>query len=260
MNINNRLNEKIALITGGAQGIGRAIAQLFAKHGAKIIVVDLSDKKYSNENYSDDCNYLKLDVSKQNSWQEISSFIKARYKSIDILINNAAISGINTFQDPENMSVKTWRHIHSINLTSVFLGCKFAINIMKNNQNQSSIINIASRSGIIAVPNLAAYSSTKAAVRNYTKAVATYCIQKGYSIRCNAISPAAIDTEMWDHYKKDKNIFDTFTSSLPLKRMGTAKEVAYAALYLASDESSYTTGSEVIIDGGILSTCINSPK
>ena len=145
-------------------------------------------------------------------------------------------------------------------LNSVFLGCKFAINAMKNNEENCSIVNISSRSGIVAVPNLAAYSSTKAAIRNYTQSVALYCAQKGYKIRCNTISPAAIDTNMWDHLKRNSKEFNSFLASLPLKKMGEAQEVANAALYLASDESLYTLGIEIIIDGGILVNCGSIPK
>lgn len=258
--MNGRLHTKIALITGGTGGIGKDITKLFIENGAKVVIVDILDHQDYKEKHGTGDDYLKLDVSKESSWQKIYDHIKNKYNTLDILINNAGISGINEIQDPENMSIETWNHIHSVNLTSVFLGCKYGINMMKNNKQQCSIVNISSRSGVIAIPNLAAYSSAKAAIRNYTKAVAIYCAKKSYNIRCNTISPAAINTDMWAHYKADKKKFELFTNSLPLKRMGTAIEVAYAALYLASDESLYTTGSEIIIDGGILSTCGNTPK
>jgi NAD(P)-dependent dehydrogenase (short-subunit alcohol dehydrogenase family) len=163
-------------------------------------------------------------------------------------------------QDPENMSLDTWNYIHSVNLNSVFLGCKYGISIMHSVQEPCSIVNIASRSGLVGVPNLAAYASSKSAIRNYTKSVALYCAEKSYNIRCNTISPAAIDTHMWDHLRENSEKFKAYTTSLPLKKMGSIEEVAYAVLYLASDESSYTTGSEIIVDGGILSTCGGLPK
>ena len=176
------------------------------------------------------------------------------------MINNAAINGFDHDQNPEVMSLNSWNYIHMMNLTSVFLGCKYAIMTMKGNNENCSIVNISSRSGIVGVPNLAAYASSKASIRNYTKSVALYCAQKKYNIRCNTISPAAIDTDMWDHLKKDSSKLELYINSLPLKRMGNVLEVAYAALYLASNESSYTTGSEIIIDGGILATGIGLPK
>jgi 3(or 17)beta-hydroxysteroid dehydrogenase len=268
MTMNNRLQGKVALITGGAQGIGHSIASLFAQHGATVIIVDIIDRQEKNKNSSKNLNqslqnstdYLKLDVSLENSWLEIRRHIQRKYKKLNILVNNAGINGLNEIQNPENMSLDTWNYIHSVNLSSVFLGCKYGISLMNSIPEPCSIVNIASRSGLVGVPNLAAYASSKSAIRNYTKSVALYCAEKSYNIRCNTISPAAIDTHMWDHLREDGEKFEAYTTSLPLKRMGSIEEVAYAALYLASDESSYTTGSEIIVDGGILSTCGGLPK
>lgn len=296
--MNKRLQDKVALITGGAQGIGQAIAKLFVEHGAFVIIVDTIENlalehskqannkdtqsytninanikqqdiqistnirtDYPNSGYAN-YDYLKLDVSLENSWLEISHYIKSKYKKLHILINNAGINGFEEIQDPEYMSLDTWNHIHSMNLRSIFLGCKYGINMMRGSSSHEkhSIVNIASRSGIVGVPNLAAYASSKSAIRNYTKSVALYCAQKGYNIRCNTISPASIDTKMWDHLRENKERFKAYTDSLPLSRMGTPEEVAYAALYLSSDESAYTTGSELIIDGGVLATCGGLPK
>ena len=262
--MNNRLQDKVALITGGAQGIGQGIASLFAQHGATVVIVDVIDKqenhKNLNQSVQNSTDYLKLDVSLENSWLEIRHHIQMKYKKLNILINNAGINGLNEMQDPENMSLDTWNYIHSVNLSSVFLGCKYGISIMNSVQESCSIVNIASRSGLVGVPNLAAYASSKSAIRNYTKSVALYCAEKSYNIRCNTISPAAIDTHMWDHLRENSEKFKAYTTSLPLKKMGSIEEVAYAALYLASDESSYTTGSEIKVDGGILSTCGGLPK
>jgi len=262
--MNNRLQDKVALITGGAQGIGQGIASLFTQHGATVVIVDVIDKqenhKNLNQSLQNSTDYLKLDVSLENSWLEIRHHIQMKYKKLNILINNAGINGLNEMQDPENMSLDTWNYIHSVNLSSVFLGCKYGISIMNSVQEPCSIVNIASRSGLVGVPNLAAYASSKSAIRNYTKSVALYCAEKSYNIRCNTISPAAIDTHMWDHLRENSEKFKAYTTSLPLKKMGSIEEVAYAALYLASDESSYTTGSEIKVDGGILSTCGGLPK
>jgi len=264
MTMNKRLQDKVALITGGAQGIGQGIALLFAQHGATVVIVDIIDKqenhKNLNQSLQNSTDYLKLDVSLENSWLEIRHHIQMKYKKLNILINNAGINGLNEMQDPENMSLDTWNYIHSVNLSSVFLGCKYGISIMNSVQESCSIVNIASRSGLVGVPNLAAYASSKSAIRNYTKSVALYCAEKSYNIRCNTISPAAIDTHMWDHLRENSEKFKAYTTSLPLKKMGSIEEVAYAALYLASDESSYTTGSEIKVDGGILSTCGGLPK
>jgi len=264
---NYKLKNKVAIITGAANGIGLQTTNLFTHVGTYVIAIDVLPinnsltekfKKYSN------VDYLQLDVSQEKSWIQVKEIIKSKYKKLDILINNAGINGYKHPQDPEHMTLDTWHHIHSTNLDSVFLGCKYAIDIMrkqdKNLCNSSSIINIASRSGIVGIPNLAAYAASKAAIRNYTKSVAAYCAQSGYNIRCNTISPAAIDTKMWDNLRLNKEEFKKFCNNLPFKRLGKPEEVAHACLYLASDDSSYSTGSEIIIDGGILSTCGSLPK
>lgn len=255
--MDKKLTNKVALVTGGGTGIGKSIAEIFLRNGAKVVVMNINDGKIKKEKGID---YLELDVSIENNWRKVIKYIQKKYKKLDILVNNAGINGFEYNQTPENMTLESWKYIHKINLTSIFLGCKYAIMLMKDNKANCSIINMASRSGMIGVPNLAAYASSKAAIRNYTKSVALYCAQKEYNIRCNTISAAAIDTGMWDHIKNNKAQFITYTKSLPLKRMGSTKEVAYAALYLVSNESLYTTASEMIIDGGILSAGIGLPK
>ena len=259
-----RLKEKVSIITGGAGGIGLETAELFAINGSKVIIVDIMplSKALANK-YTASIDCLQLDVSKEESWIKVMDYISSKYKKLDILVGNAAMSGCEQIQDPENMSISTWNKIHSINLGSIFLGCKYAISLMKKRKDEnesSSIINISSRSGIIGVPNLSAYGSSKAAIRNYTKSVAAYCAQKDYNIRCNTVSPGSIDTRFWDHLRNDKKAFAKFCDNLPLKRIGKPKDIAYACLYLASDESSYTTGSEIIVDGGTLSTSGALPK
>ena len=257
--MDTKLIDKIAIVTGGANGIGNAIAKIFIKNGAKVVIIDL-DQNYDRSISSLNLDYLCYDVSIEKNWLEIINYIEKKYKKLNILVNNAGINGSEYTQDPEHMLLETWDYMHKINLTSVFLGCKYGIKLMKKSNQNCSIINIASRSGIVGVPNLSAYASSKAAIRNYTKSVALYCAQKEYKIRCNSVSSAAIDTRMWDHLKKDKNKFKLFVDSLPLKRMGTVDEVASSVLYLASDQSLYTTALDVIIDGGILSAGIGLPK
>jgi 3(or 17)beta-hydroxysteroid dehydrogenase len=266
---NDRLKDKVSIVTGAANGIGLQTLELFRYQGASVIAIDIlpPSNEFSNKfgTYGD-IDYLQLDISLEKSWIQILDYIRSKYDRLDILVNNAGINGYDKLQDPEHMTLDTWHYIHSINLDSVFLGCKYAINIMKNANHSKvsgsscSIINIASRSGIVGVPNLAAYASSKAAIRNYTKSVAAYCTEKGYDIRCNTISPASIDTQMWDNLRTDKVAFERFCRTLPLKRIGKPEEVAHACLYLASDDASYTTGSEIIVDGGILSTCGSLPK
>jgi len=264
----SRLKGKIALVTGAARGIGQAIAEMFVAQGAQVIVSDINDKAgwHVAEKLGDCAEYLHLDVGLEQDWQKVSKHIKSTYGSIDILVNNAGITGFfETLgpHDPENLDIDSWHKVHQTNLDGVALGCKYAIALMKKSS-AASIINISSRSGIVGIPGAAAYASSKAAVRNHSKTVALYCAEQGYKIRCNSIHPGAILTPMWDAMlgEGDARIeaIKTVAADVPLQTMGEPNDVAYAAVYLASDESKYITGIELNIDGGILAGSSAAPK
>lgn len=263
-----RLKNKVALITGGARGIGEACVRLFVREGAHVIISDIDNEngqKLANE-IGNQAIYHHLDVKDENEWQKIEKFIRNRFKNLDILVNNAGITGFVPnmgLQDPEHTSLESWHYVHSVNLDGVFLGCKYGIALMKDHG--GSIINMSSRSGLVGIPRAAAYASSKAAVRNHTKSVALYCAEEKYNIRCNSIHPAAILTPMWDsmlgHNEMErKEAIEAIAKDIPLKAMGEPIDVAYAAVYLASDESKYVTGIELTIDGGILAGSAVSPK
>ncbi len=262
-----RLEGKIAAITGGASGLGAAMVQAFIDEGAHVIVTDINDEKGEIlcQSFGSRAQYSHLDVSQETHWQKLIHFIEKEFSRLDILINNAGITGLgqhNDPLDPEFSSLENWHSIHAINLDSVFLGCKYAMQLMKKNKT-GSIVNIGSRSGLVGIPNLAAYASSKAAVRNHTKTVALYCAQQNYGIRCNCIHPAAILTPIWEPML-DKNLskeqaINAIAQTIPLHRMGKPMDVAYAAIYFASDESAFVTGTELIIDGGILAGAAASP-
>ncbi len=252
--------DKIVLVTGAANGIGHSTAKLFASSGAKVIAIDV-DKQIHNLKEEIKADTFLLDVSLEESWKEIYAFIMHKYRQLDILINNAAINFINNeMQDPENMSLETWNMLNKNNLNSVFLGCKFAIMLMKANKLDSAIINVASRSGKVGVPSLAAYAATKASIINYSKSVALYCSSKTYNIRCNAIIPAAILTRMWDHLIENQEDYENIAKTIPLKRLGKPGEVAKSIMFLASENAQFITGTELVIDGGILSGTTSSPS
>lgn len=257
----NRLTSKIALITGGTQSIGEAIARLFNEEGATVIITGRRQAEEGSliaKKIGATVLYLKLDVTEEKDWQTAMAYIKEKYGRLDILINNAGIecpADTAHLQNPEDCTLDDWTSVHKTNVDGVFLGCKHAIALMKNNVH-CSIVNIGSRSGLVGIPSSAAYSSSKAAIRNYTKTVALYCASNHYSIRCNIIHPAAILTKMWDKelgndHLREQRIAE-FSKNIPLKRMGTPLDIAYAALYLASNESLFMTGAELTLDGGIM--------
>lgn len=261
-----RVEGKVALITGASRGIGATSAQLLAQEGATVIITDVCDDE--GQSYAQELGacYYHLDVSCESDWQNVVQEIEKKYGRLDILFNNAGILGLSKNcgpQDPEFTSLESWRQIHAINLDGVFLGCKYGIGLMK--QHGGSIINMSSRSGIVGVPYTAAYASSKAGVRNHTKSVALYCAQKGYNIRCNSLHPAAILTSLWDpmlgkaESDRAKQIA-AIVQGIPLGRMGDPIDVAYAVLFLASDESKFMTGAELVIDGGILAGSSAAPQ
>lgn len=263
-----RIQDKIILITGSAHGIGEACARLFIKEGAFVIISDIDaekGKQLANELGSKSI-YHHLDVKEESDWKVIGQFLKDKFGKIDGIVNNAGITGFVPFmgsQDPENATLESWRYVHSINLDGVFLGCKTAIALMK--QHGGSIVNISSRSGLVGIPRAAAYAASKAAVRNHTKSVALYCAEEKYSIRCNSIHPGAILTRMWEpmlgetEEQRQKGIA-AIAHDIPLKTMGEPNDVAYAALYLLSEEAKYVTGIELNVDGGILAGSAASPQ
>jgi len=254
-----RLKDTVALVTGSSRGIGRAIAEMFHNEGAIVLITDIRDKEglSLSKSLKDRNEYLHLDVKNENEWEQIYDYIKKKYGRLDILVNNAGITGFIETTGPfdaENVHQSSWNEIHSVNLNGVMFGCKYAIRLMKNKG--GSIVNISSRSGMVGIPYAVAYASSKAAVRNHTKSVALYCADRKYKIRCNSIHPAAIMTPMWDPVlgkgEQRKKMIKTIESGIPLGHFGEAIDVAYGALYLASDESKYVTGIELTIDGGIL--------
>lgn len=263
----DRLKGKVALITGAAQGIGLACAELFAKEGAFVFLSDVNDElgRKAAMKIGSQAQYLHLDVQQENDWDKVMDQIVKEKGHLDILINNAGIIGFQEGfgpQDPENASLDSWRKVNAVNSEGVFLGCKKAIHYMKPRKG-CAIVNISSRSGLVGIPGAAAYAASKAAVRNHTKSVALYCCQHSYDIRCNSIHPAAILTPMWEpmlgNGANRKEKLAEFAKDIPMNKLGDPEDVAYAALFLASDEAKYITGSELNVDGGILAGSSASP-
>ena len=256
-----RLNNKRALITGAARGIGAAIAEAFAQEGADVIVTDIDDETGQATADRINATYRRLDVSQESDWQAALD----AHPVFDILVNNAGITGFESGElvhDPANASLATWRAVHAVNLDGTFLGCQTAIKAMRA-KGQGSIINIASRSGLVGIPGAAGYASSKAAIINHSRAVALYCAQQGWAIRCNAIAPAAILTPIWEPMIGDgpdrAEKMAALVDDTPLKRFGMPEEVAAVAVLLASDDAAYMTGETITLDGGLLAGSAASP-
>ena len=251
-----RVDDKIALVTGAAQGLGAAIATMLANEGAKVALSDINIDgargvaSEINGNRPDSAIAIEQDVADEAGWKRVLRQVAADFGGLNILVNNAGIGSIGSVEDE---SYENWRHVHAVDLDSVFLGCKYGVPLIAESGG-GSIVNISSISGIIAGHNLAAYNSAKAAVRHLSKSVALHCARTGNGVRCNSVHPVFIDTPILDGMAQGGDREDALQKlgrQIPLGRVGQPDDVAYAVLYLASDESSFVTGSEIRVDGGI---------
>ena len=254
-----RLDGKVAMITGGASGIGKAHAELFAKEGAKVTVVDWNAEAGEEtvkmiKKAGGEVIFIKLDVTKKGEWKEVIGEVIKKYGKLNILVNNAGVSLGKTIEDT---SLDEWNWVMDINSTGVFLGAKYAIEAMKNNGELCSIINISSVDAMVGEPHLAAYCASKGAVRSLTKAAAISCAEAGYNIRVNSVHPGAIHTELTEKEAQDSGLpleqyLEQERKMHPIGRFGEPIDIAYVSLYLASDESRWVTGSEFVVDGGYI--------
>ena len=243
-----RLDGKVAVITGAARGQGVAEAELFAGEGARVVLTDLlvdegQEAADRIRTAGGEALFVKLDVSSPEEWNEVVRHAVQTYGRLDILVNNA---GIAVRGGVESTPIEEWDRCLDTNAKGVFLGMKFAIPAMLEN-NSGSVINISSTSGIVGYPGGTAYHASKGAVRIMTKAAAAEYAQRG--VRVNSLHPGFIKTAMTDSMAEDRaaGILDR----TPMGRKGTPMEIAYGALFLASDEASFVTGSELVIDGGM---------
>ena len=244
-----RLQNKVALISGGAKGMGAVEAKLFAKEGAKIVIGDVLEtegKQIEGEinKTGGECLFVPLDVTDENQWNEAVAATLRRFGKLDILINNA---GIFRTSPVEETSSTEWDQVMDINAKGVFLGAKAAIPAMRE-AGGGSIINLSSVAGLVGAAYSSAYSASKGAVRLFTKSTAIQYATDG--VRCNSIHPGVIQTDMTKEAIADSQFKAQRLDPTPLARLGQPEDVAYGALYLASDESSFVTGAELVIDGG----------
>jgi len=256
----DRLQGKIAVITGAAKGIGYETASTFVNEGAQVILSDLNVElgEAASRNLGNASSFFKQDVTDESSWDELEDYIETNYGGIDILVNNAGILATETTQNIETTSLAQWRAVQQVNVEGVFMGCRMAVSLMKDTG--GSIVNISSTAGIVGSPMLVAYCASKGAVRLLTKSVALHCARQRYQIRCNSVHPGPIETNMGDALLGLQNYIDgpsleskweTMRRRIPTGNTGMASDVASCILFLASDDSVHMTGSELVVDGGM---------
>lgn len=248
--MSGRLANKIALVTGGANGLGRAIVERFAAEGAAVVLTDVDAA--AGEALAKAVNglFVRHDVADEAQWQAVMQAVRARHGKLHVLVNNAGISGSLT--KTEDVSLADWRRLMSINVDGVFLGLKHGIPLLRDSGG-GSIVNLSSVAGKVGVPRMAAYSASKGAVALLTKSVALECAR--WNIRVNSVHPGFTQTAMVENHineqrdpEKSRQIM---AASHPIGRIGRPEEIAAGVLYLASDESSFSTGSELVLDGGL---------
>ncbi|KJS25604.1 MAG: 3-beta hydroxysteroid dehydrogenase [Hyphomonadaceae bacterium BRH_c29] len=251
-----RVSGKMAFITGGAQGLGEATARMLAREGAKVTVTDVNGAGAEAVAASINAAHgagtafaYQHDVTNEARWQEVLQSAHDAMGGLNVLVNNAGIGSLGSVED-ENYDM--FKKVQTVDVDSIFLGCKYAIPLMRAH-GLGSIINISSIAGIIASANYVSYNTAKAAVRHISKSIALHCA-KGGQIRCNSVHPVFINTPILDRTKEmfgEEEALAKLGRQIPLGKVGEPDDIAYAVLYLASDESKLVTGIELKVDGGI---------
>ena len=249
-----RVEGKVALVTGGRRGLGEASAVLLGREGAKVAITDRkADGADAVLNRISAAGgkaiFIQQDVAKEEDWRRTLDDVLKQFGRLDILVNNA---GVGAGKNVEELTLDDWRWVMSVNLDGVFLGTKYAIGAMKKSGG-GSIINMSSIEGMVGDRRLAAYDASKGGVRILTKSAALHCAKAGYNIRVNSLHPGFIDTPMVTGFVKAQGDAAAARKELeqlhPIGHLGEPDDVAYAVLYLASDESKFVTGSELVVDG-----------
>ncbi|QQZ10214.1 SDR family NAD(P)-dependent oxidoreductase [Heyndrickxia vini] len=238
-----RLENKVAIVTGGASGMGERMVQLFSQEGAKVIAADINETALEKISQIDNVTGMKLNVSSEEDWAKLLKDVNDQYGKIDILINNAGISSEKPF---EETTFDDWQKMMTVNGFGPYIGLKHVFPYMKE-QNSGAIVNISSYTAQIG-QGLNPYTASKGAVRAFSKAAAVAFGSHG--IRVNTIFPGIIETPMTQALQSSKELLKQLEGATPLRRLGKPEDIANAVLFLASDEASYITGAELVIDGG----------
>lgn len=252
-----RVTGKKAVVTGGAQGLGEAISHMLAREGAKVTVTDINGAGAEetaaaiNAEFGDGTAFAyQHDVTDEARWQEVLQAGHEAMGGLNVLVNNA---GIGTIGSVETETYEAFRKVQAVDVDSIFLGCKYAMPLMRDH-GLGSIVNISSIAGIIASHNYVSYNAAKAAVRHMSKSIALHGAKTGGKIRCNSVHPTFINTPILDGVKQmfgEEEGLAKLARQVPLGKVGDPDDIAYAVLYLASDESKFVTGAELKVDGGI---------
>lgn len=238
-----KLTGKVAIVTGGASGIGEGMVDLFRREGATVIAADINEDALAKASEKENVHGMKLDVSSDEAWATFAKDVKEKFGQIDILVNNAGVSSEKPYTE---IGKDDWDFMMSINGFGPFAGMKHVAPIMAE-QGQGSIVNVSSYTAQIG-QGFNHYSASKGAVRAISKAAATQFGRQG--VRVNALFPGIIETPMTQALSTSKDLLDQLVQATPLQRLGQPQDIANAALFLASDDSSYITGAEIVIDGG----------
>jgi 3(or 17)beta-hydroxysteroid dehydrogenase len=248
-----RVEGKVALVTGAASGLGAASARMLVREGARVALTDVNEEggQALAKELGMAARFWRLDVTQEEDWTSVVDAVLVTFGRLDVLVNNA---GIGIAKDVETVTLQEWRLVNAVNLDGVFLGCKHGIRAMRQCGAKGSIINMSSVAGLIGAAALPAYCASKGGVRLLTKSVALHCAKQGYGIRCNSVHPVFVDTPMVDALARLSGDAaagkERMAKGIPIGRLGEPDEIAYAVVYLASDESRLMTGAEVILDGG----------
>ena len=245
-----RVDGKVALITGAASGLGRADAEVLAREGATVVLTDIDEDEgeaaaESIRGAGGNAIFLALDVADEEQWQQVIAHIRSEYGRLNVLVNNAGLAIVGT---PEDCSLEIFRKQNAVMSEGVFLGCKHALPLM-HESGGGSIINMSSTASHLGYPIYFAYSAAKGAVRAMSKAIAVHCQMNGYEIRVNSLHPGAIDTAMIDKMISDLGL-DNKENLSPVG-LGQPEDVANVVLFLASDESRFVNGTEILIDNAL---------
>jgi 3(or 17)beta-hydroxysteroid dehydrogenase len=254
-----RMKGKVALVTGGAMGLGRGIAARLAEEGATVVLTDVNEELGAATAAELGVGFLRQDVSREEDWERVAAEVEARHGALHVLVNNAGIEGHpEAPKDPENAPLGDWNRILAVNTTGVFLGCRRCIPLMARSGG-GSIVNLSSVASLVPTPFITAYGASKAAVDHLSRTVALHCARSGHRIRCNTVHPGQVRTPMlevlFERMAAQQGVTpeaftEGFRQGIPLGHFQEPRDIADAVLFLASDESRFITGESLAVDGG----------